>query len=57
VNHVEGGGPGVLSWAALVGCVSFEVFGQYGPDTFSATDELFESSCNSLRTSPGCPTS
>lgn len=33
---------GVLSWAALFGCVSFEVFGQYGPDTFTATDELFE---------------
>ena len=33
---------GVLSWAALFGCVSFEVFGQYGPDTFTAVDELFE---------------
>ena len=33
---------GVLSWAALFGCVSFEVFGQYGPDTFRAADELFE---------------
>jgi AcrR family transcriptional regulator len=33
---------GVLSWAALFGCVSFEVFGQYGPDTFAAADELFE---------------
>jgi AcrR family transcriptional regulator len=33
---------GVLSWAALFGCISFEVFGQYGPDTFTAVDELFE---------------
>ena len=33
---------GVLGWAALFGCVSFEVFGQYGADTFGAADELFE---------------
>jgi len=33
---------GVLSWGALFGCVSFEVFGHYGPDTFTAKDELFE---------------
>ena len=33
---------GVLSWAALFGCVSFEVFGQYGADTFGAVDDLFE---------------
>ena len=33
---------GVLAWAALFGCVSFEVFGQYGPDTFTAVDELFD---------------
>jgi AcrR family transcriptional regulator len=33
---------GVLSWAGLFGCVSFEVFGQYGPDTFAAVDDLFE---------------
>lgn len=33
---------GVLAWAALFGCVSFEVFGQYGSDTFHAADELFE---------------
>lgn len=26
---------GVLVWAALFGAVNFEVFGQYGPDTFS----------------------
>ncbi|MCW2849698.1 MAG: TetR/AcrR family transcriptional regulator [Marmoricola sp.] len=33
---------GVLAWAALFGCVSFEVLGQYGPDTFTAVDQLFE---------------
>ena len=33
---------GVLAWAGLFGCVSFEVFGQYGPDTFQAVDDLFE---------------
>ncbi len=33
---------GVLVWTSLFGAVSFEVFGQYGPDTFSARDQLFE---------------
>jgi Tetracyclin repressor-like, C-terminal domain len=33
---------GVLAWAGLFGCVSFEVFGQYGPGTFHAVDDLFE---------------
>jgi AcrR family transcriptional regulator len=33
---------GVLVWAAVFGCVSFEVFGQYGPDTFTQPQELFE---------------
>lgn len=33
---------GVLVWAALFGAVSFEVFGQYGRDTFSAPEALFE---------------
>jgi AcrR family transcriptional regulator len=32
---------GVFSWAALFGCVSFEVFGQYGPDTFGDPAVLF----------------
>ncbi|MEV7607723.1 WHG domain-containing protein [Paenarthrobacter sp. NPDC089322] len=32
---------GVLVWTALFGAVSFEVFGQYGADTFAARDELF----------------
>ena len=33
---------GVLVWAALFGCVSFEVFGQYGRDTFTQPRDLFE---------------
>jgi AcrR family transcriptional regulator len=33
---------GVLAWTSLFGAVSFEVFGQYGPESFSARDELFE---------------
>jgi AcrR family transcriptional regulator len=33
---------GVLAWAALFGCVSFEVFGQYGADTFAEPGDLFE---------------
>lgn len=26
----------------MFGCVSFEVFGQYGPDTFADAADLFE---------------
>ncbi len=33
---------GVLVWAAVFGCVSFEVFGQYGRDTFTQPQDLFE---------------
>lgn len=33
---------GVLAWASLFGCVSFEVFGQYGADTFAAPEALFD---------------
>lgn len=33
---------GAFVWTSLFGAVSFEVFGQYGADTFSARDELFE---------------
>ncbi|MEZ2390536.1 TetR/AcrR family transcriptional regulator [bacterium RCC_150] len=33
---------GVLVWTSVFGAVSFEVFGQYGADTFAARDELFE---------------
>src|SRR5699024_9054672 len=33
---------GVLVWSELFGAVSFEVFGQYGRDTFTDTAVLFE---------------
>lgn len=33
---------GLLAWASLFGCVSFELFGQYGPDTFAEPKDLFE---------------
>lgn len=33
---------GVLVWAALFGAVNFEVFGQYGADTFTDPAALFE---------------
>lgn len=33
---------GTLAWAAIFGAVSFEVFGQYGPNTFSNPAQLFE---------------
>lgn len=33
---------GVLMWAALFGCISFEVFDQYGLDTFTQPQDLFE---------------
>jgi AcrR family transcriptional regulator len=32
---------GALAWTSLFGAVSFEVFGQYGADTFVAREELF----------------
>ncbi|MBT2553058.1 TetR/AcrR family transcriptional regulator [Arthrobacter sp. ISL-5] len=32
---------GALAWTSVFGAISFEVFGQYGADTFSARDELF----------------
>lgn len=33
---------GALVWTSLFGAISFEVFGQYGADTFSAPEALFE---------------
>ncbi len=33
---------GLFAWAALFGCVTWEVFGQYGPDTLGAPADLFE---------------
>lgn len=32
---------GVLVWTSLFGAVSFEVFGQYGPATFTDPEQLF----------------
>jgi AcrR family transcriptional regulator len=32
---------GVLVWTSLFGAVSFEVFGQYGPATFTGPEQLF----------------
>ncbi len=46
---------GVLGWAALFGCVSFEVFGQYGPDTFGAAEDLFEHQLELLAETTGLP--
>lgn len=33
---------GLFAWAALFGCVSWEVFGQYGADTLGRPQDLFE---------------
>ncbi|PKH43441.1 transcriptional regulator, TetR family [Nocardioides alpinus] len=33
---------GMLAWAGLFGCTSFEVFGQYGADAFAEPKDLFE---------------
>ena len=38
---VEALATGTLVWTALFGAVSFEVFGQYGPGTFSEPEQLF----------------
>ena len=46
---------GVLGWASLFGCVSFEVFGQYGADTFGAVDDLFEHQLKLLADTTGLP--
>lgn len=46
---------GVLVWAALFGCVGFEVFGQYGPDTFGAPADLFERQLEILADTLGLP--
>lgn len=39
---------GVLAWVALFGAVSFEVFGQYGTDTFRDPDALFDCHLDAL---------
>jgi len=41
---------GILIWAALFGAVSFDVFDQYGRDTFGSRDELFELHLDGLLT-------
>ena len=46
---------GVLVWSALFGAVSFEVFNQYGPDTFSAPAELFDHQLSVLAGVAGLP--
>lgn len=33
---------GVLAWSSLFGAVNFEVFGQYGTDTFTEPADLYE---------------
>src|SRR5690606_28472153 len=33
---------GLYVWPTLFGIVGFEVFGQYGPETFRSTEVLFE---------------
>lgn len=33
---------GLLAWSSLFGAISFEVFQQYGPNTFTDLDALFE---------------
>lgn len=44
---------GVLAWASLFGAVSFEVFGQYGPETFGAPELLFDHQLDLLADSLG----
>ena len=44
---------GLLAWAAVFGCVSFEVFGQYGPGTFTDPRDIFEHHLDALVESVG----
>ena len=39
---------GMFAWAALFGCVSWEVFGQYGPDAFARPEDIFEHHLDAL---------
>jgi AcrR family transcriptional regulator len=48
---------GVLAWAALFGCISFEVFGQYGPDSFGDPAALFDHQLRMLADLVGLPAS
>lgn len=47
---------GALVWTSLFGAVSFEVFGQYGADTFAAREELFAHHLAVLAGLAGLPT-
>lgn len=44
---------GVLAWTSLFGAVNFEVFGQYGADTFSTPAGLFESHLDGIESMVG----
>lgn len=44
---------GMLAWTSLFGAVSFEVFGQYGHDTFTRPDQLFDHHVDRLVASVG----
>jgi hypothetical protein len=44
---------GVFGWAALFGCVSFEIFGQYGADGLGDPEGLFEHHLEMLAQSLG----
>jgi len=46
---------GVLAWSGLFGCVSFEVFGQYGPDFPSQTGAMFDRHLEVLADDLGLP--
>ncbi|MBC2641047.1 MULTISPECIES: TetR/AcrR family transcriptional regulator [unclassified Rhodococcus (in: high G+C Gram-positive bacteria)] len=46
---------GVLVWSALFGAVNFEVFGQFGADTFIAPAALFEHHLAVLADTAGLP--
>lgn len=46
---------GVLGWASLFGCVSFEVFGQYGADTWGAAADLFDHQLQLMADATGLP--
>lgn len=46
---------GVLAWTSLFGAVSFEVFGQYGPDGLGDPAELFERHLAGLADRLGLP--
>lgn len=46
---------GVLAWSAVMGCVSFELFGQYGADRFGDPATLFDLHLAMLADALGLP--